>query len=118
LQIAFRYNHRGADYDVLFECWAAADRLRLHAVAAECQWALTMLWDREIVYMRAPMELSLRALQRITRSLCAGMDDESGEVRYKGEEFFMCKYRIARAPTMMEWRMSDEAQAASTAAAE
>ncbi len=68
--------------------------------------------------MRAPMELSLRALQRITRSLCAGMDDESGEVRYKREEFFMCKYRIARAPTMMEWRMSDEAQAASTAAAE
>ena len=63
-----------------------------------------------------PNGAELRALQRITRSLCAGMDDESGEVRYKGEEFFMCKYRIARAPTMMQWRMSDEAQAGSPAA--
>ncbi len=32
-----------ADYDVLFECWRAADSLSRHAVASECEWALTML---------------------------------------------------------------------------
>ncbi len=64
---------RSADYDVLFECWVVADRLSLHAVAAECEWALTMTWEEEDVYTRAATELSPCALQRIARSLCQGM---------------------------------------------
>jgi len=33
--------HQSTDYDILFECWAVADRLNLHALAAECEWGLT-----------------------------------------------------------------------------
>ena len=111
-----RDNHRGADFDVLFECWGAADRLSLHAVAAECEWALTMLWDNETVYMRAAVDLSPRAQQRIARSLCAGMHEATWRGHTKLDECFMRSYKIAPAQTMMQWRMRDEEQAASVAA--
>ncbi len=60
------------DHDILFECWAVADRLGLHAVAAKCEWVLAQLWERETIYKRAALELSPGALQRIARSLCGG----------------------------------------------
>ena len=94
-----------ADCDVLFECWGATDRLSLHALAAECEWALAMLWDRETVYTRAVTELSPRALQRIARSLCTGMIND---MRYGAEACFMSKYALANAQTMAQWRMRDE----------
>ncbi len=59
-------------YDILFECWAVANRLSLHAIAAKCEWAVAQLWERETVYKRAALELSPGALQRIARSLCVG----------------------------------------------
>ena len=111
-----RGNHKSADYDVLFECWEAADRLSLHAVASECEWAVTMLWDNESAYTRAASELSPRALQRISRSLCAGMVNARWQGHTKSEECFMRVYKIAPALTMMQWRMRDEEQAASVAA--
>ena len=66
---------KSIDYDVLFECWAIADRLSAHALAADCEWAMTVLWSAEGVHMRAVLELSQGALQRVARSLgalCAG----------------------------------------------
>ncbi len=62
------------DSDVLFYIWAVADRLGVHAVAAECEWAITQLWTVESVCMRAALELSSGALQRVARNLCVSRD--------------------------------------------
>ena len=71
-QVHLIYHHESTGYDILFECWAVADRLSLHAIAAQCKWALAQLWERETAYKRAALELSPGALQRIARSLCVG----------------------------------------------
>jgi len=92
---------RSPDYDVLFECWVVADRLSLHAVAAECEWALTMTWEEEDVYTRAATELSPCALQRIARSLCQGMSyARSQERTERVDEYFMKRYKVAESPDL------------------
>ncbi len=71
--------HKSTGYDILFECWAVADKLSLHVIAADCEWALARLWKTESVYTRAALDLSPSALQRIARSLCAGAEAARNE---------------------------------------
>jgi len=61
------------------DTWAIADRLHIHAVAAECEWAITQLWAD--VCMRAALELSPGALQRVARSLCVWRDTALEQVQ-------------------------------------
>jgi hypothetical protein len=108
--------HQSTENDLLFECWGVADRLSLHAVASACEWALTMLWEEQTVYARAAKELSKHALQRIARSLCEGMSYVRSQEKVECvDEYFMKRFKVASVWTMMEWRESDEAQAASPA---
>ncbi len=65
--------HRSFKVDVLYECWAVADRLSLHSVAGHCEWALAKMCGERSVYARASM-LSPGAVHRIARSLCVGLD--------------------------------------------
>ncbi len=58
----------------MFRAWAVADRLGVHAVAAECKWDISQLRTDEIVSMRAALELSPGALQCVARSLSAWRD--------------------------------------------
>ncbi len=113
--------HESTGYDILFECWAVADRLNFHAVAADCEWAVAQLWKSERVYMRDGLDLSPGALQRIARSLCVGPDAarnmlpnvlpygtshiNRNDVRARISK---CLDVTASAQTMMEWRMSRE----------
>ncbi len=116
--------HMSTGYDIVFECWAVADRLSLHAIAADCEWALARLWKTESVYTRAALDLSPSALQRIARSLCAGAEAAQNEftnvVPYLRNYSYAMgalekarKFLIKNAPaqTMMEWRKSKEGQA-------
>ncbi len=57
LQEDLKY-HQSTGYDILFECWAVADKLSLQAVAADCEWALARLWNSELVNTRAALDLS------------------------------------------------------------
>jgi hypothetical protein len=116
--------HESTDHDILFECWAVADRLSLHALAAQCEWGLTQLWETESVYMRAALDLTPGALQRIARSLCAGRraayeqlqnllevnrDPSMFSPSIRAERFDQASsYKVGTAPveTMMLWRMS------------
>ncbi len=66
-------NHRSFEVDIIYECWAVADRLSLHSVAGHCEWALAKMWGERSVYARASM-LSPGAVHRIARSLCIGLD--------------------------------------------
>ena len=115
--------HERTGYDIIFECWAVADRLSLHALAADCEWALTRLWQIPSVYMRAGLDLSPGALQRIARSLCDHIQTTRRELdnihsfNKKGIKIDSYLERasncpslsaIASAKTMMEWRMSKE----------
>jgi len=116
--------HQSTGYDILFECWAVADRLNLHAIAADCEWALARLWKSESVYTRAALDLSPGALHRIARSLCTGTEaarkvlDRAQARARKGynshlhcpdlDEASKCLDAIASAQTMMGWRMSKE----------
>ncbi len=65
--------HRSFEVDILYECWAVADRLSLHSVAAHCEWALAQLWGERRVYARVS-ELSPGAVLRIARCLSVGLD--------------------------------------------
>ena len=68
------------------------------------------------MYARAAKELSKHALQRIARSLCQGMNHARFQQKAECvDEYFMKRFKVATAGTMMEWRVSDEAQAASPA---
>ena len=112
---------KSIDYDILFECWAVADRLNVHALAADCEWAMTVLWSAEGVHMRAVLELSRGALQRIARSLgalCAGARAAREEVwnsrncsqyaktylDYVGKHLSAAETPAA---TMLQWRMGE-----------
>ncbi len=96
-----------------------ADRLNLHALAAECEWGLTQLWETKHVYMRAALNLSPGALQRIARSLCAGKAGAHKQFQkllevaennfaqgYTAELGQVSKDATESAQTMMQWRMS------------
>jgi len=112
--------HQSTGYDILFECWAVADRLSLHAIAADCEWALAQLWMKKSVYTRAARELTPGALQRIARSLCARIE-AAREVLESGQERARQGYGVsneleraskylrasASAQTIMEWRTSN-----------
>ncbi len=115
-----RHCLENVDYDIVYECWTVADSLSLHALASECEWALMMLWwENEYVRVRAKHTdngLSKDALGRIISSMCEGMDNATWEVKTKGDEHLMRRYKVAPASTMMQWRMRDEEQAASRAA--
>jgi len=118
--------HQSTDYDILFECWAVADRLNLHALAAECEWGLTQLWETKHVYMRAALDLSPGALQRIARSLCAGKRHAYQQFQsllgivqnpkvysVSNRDAIMAQASIHKlatesAHTMLQWRMSKE----------
>jgi len=113
--------HESTGYGILFECWAVADRLSLHDIAADCEWALAQLWIKKSVYTRATHDLSPGALQRIARSLCARVEAarkvlERVQIRlnlgYSAdnelEEASKCLGATASAQTMMEWRMGNE----------
>ena len=110
---------KGIDYDVLFECWAIADRLSVHALAADCEWAMTLLWSAESVHTRAVLELSQGALLRIARSLgalCVGASAARKEV-VKPRPYGVGSERdldnVGKLPsaaetpaaTMLQWRM-------------
>ena len=98
-----RLYYKGAGYGTLFECWAVADSLSLHDLAALCEWALTQLWDKEAVYTRAALELSPGALQRIARGLSAGLADARQQLRsLKGG----VTAKTASAQIMTQWRSS------------
>ena len=115
--------HQSTDHDLLFECWAVADRLDLHALAAQCEWGLTQLWEAKHVYARAALDLSPGALQRVARSLSAGKTGAYKQYRNLLEVAqnpmilgrpakldLASKYKVATesAQTMMQWRMSKE----------
>ena len=113
--------HKSTGYDIIFECWAVADRLSLHVIAADCEWATAKLWNTESVYARAAQDLSPGALHRIARSLCAGTDaackalDRVQELAdqglHIGNELKNAKSgldAIVSAQTMLEWRLSSE----------
>jgi len=112
--------HQSTGYDILFECRAVADKLSLHVIAADCEWALARLWKTESVYTRAALDLTPSALQRIARSLCAGTDAARTKLashfahygHYGGtdarEKLSKCLDEIASAQIMMEWRMSKD----------
>ncbi len=120
--------HWSIEYDVLFETWAVADRLSLHRLAAQCEWALAQLWKEEKVYARAVRELSPGALQRIARSLCAGMEAARQQLQRvlttaKGQHAAALladvgEYAVATvsAAIMMDWREVDEVHAGLRAA--
>jgi hypothetical protein len=108
--------HQSTDYDILFECWAVADRLSLHAIAADCEWALAQLWEAKSVYTRAVRHLSPGALQRIARSLSAGTDAVRNELAKLQQNYYLtgaevrariskCLSALASAQTMMKWRI-------------
>ncbi len=112
----------------MFDAWAIADRLHRHAVAAECEWAIVQLWTD--MCMRAALELSPGALQRVARSLCVWRDAALKQVQdirtvvtrpapqNRGEETYAiyqvrcvqsyCEHEVASvsAAAMMQWRMS------------
>jgi hypothetical protein len=116
----------------MFSAWAVADRLGVHAVAAHFEWAITQLWTDESVCMRAALELSPGALQRVARSLSAWrvaaleqLQDIRCSVSRLKEEMQrssatsyltsemqdvqnVCKREVApvSAATLMQWRMS------------
>ncbi len=80
-----------------------ADKLSLHDIAALCEWAMTQLWEKEAVYTRAALELSPGALQRIARSLCAGLADARQQLHsLRGG----VTPKTASAQTMTQWRTS------------
>ncbi len=111
------------DHDIIFATWAFADRL--HAVAAECEWAITQLWTD--VCMRAALEVSPGALQRVARSLRVWRDAALEQVQkirtvvadqqYRRDgEYAVYQVRCVRAScqrevasasavVMMQWRM-------------
>jgi len=98
-----RKYYTSTGYGILLECWAVADKLSLHDIAALCEWALTQLWEKEAVYMRAAIELSPGALQRIARSLAAGLADARQQLRsLKGG----VTPKTASAQSMTQWRTS------------
>ncbi len=117
---------KSIDYDVLFECWAIADRLNVHALAADCEWAMILLWSAEGVHMRAVLELSQGALQRIARSLggvCAGAlgarqelsrarrEYANHSVHWTGKHLDNLEKHLhaleTPAATMLQWRMAN-----------
>ena len=122
-----------------------ADRLSLHGLAADCEWALTQLWDRENVYTSAALELSQGALQRVACSLRAGIDAARKELQDEMSYISSCMEHVicggyissqiskqhvlqkleqvsklmnatASAQTMMQWRISKEEYAEHLAA--
>jgi hypothetical protein len=115
-------------YDILFECWAIADRLSMHAAAAQCEWVLAQLWERETAYKRAALELSPGALQRIARSLCVGRTaayqafrrvlhlakypgkKESAQLRVAAQLDEVSTYQVETesADTMRQWRQWED----------
>ena len=112
-------NHASTGYDIIFKSWAVADKLSLHSIAADCEWALAKLWKTEKVYTRAVLDLSPGALQRIARSLCAGAEAARKEFesmqehrirRYitddELENVSKCLDASASAQTMKKWRMN------------
>jgi hypothetical protein len=123
--------HWSSEVDILFECWAVADRLGLHKVAAHCEWAMASVWTEAGVHARAALELSPGAVRRITRSLRARMDAASQElqrvlsfsrahygchlekngrskIEAKVEKVCRCLTAAAPAGTMAQWRIDDE----------
>ena len=113
--------HKSTGYDIIFECWAVADKLSLQAIAADCEWALAKLWPTERVYKRAVLDLSPCALQRIARSLCACTEATRKQlenmkkraIRYDTskdelENASKCLDAIASAETMKRWRINSE----------
>jgi hypothetical protein len=66
-----------------------ADRLNLHALAAECEWGLTQLWETKHVYTRAALD---------TADIRASIIEQAS------------KYKVATesAQTMLQWRLSKE----------
>ena len=99
---------QSTDYDVLFECWAVADRLSLHAVAADSGWALSQLWEEERVYTRAALELSKGALQRVARSLWVAQHGATKKLRALESSSHLT---TGSATTMMRWRVAMEQHA-------
>lgn len=95
---------RSYELDTVFKCWAFADRMSLHAVAANCEWAFTQLWRNKSVHTRAVLELSPGAVHRVARSLSAMIREDSRRARR------LDKYYTEESPesaeTMMQWRMS------------
>lgn len=107
MQTAERTYLQSIDYDVLFECWAIANGLSLHAMAADSEWALTQVWREERVYARAALDLSKNALQRIARSLWIA---QNGAEKLRA---LSSSYQVTTgsAITMMQWRMTMEQHA-------
>ncbi len=120
-------HHRSFEVDILYECWAKADRLSLHSVAAHCEWALAKMWGERRVYARTS-ELSPGAVLRIARSLSVGLDaSHQGLLEvvslplpgvYKGPSEIKKKLRevtqasnylteTATAAAMAQWRISE-----------
>jgi len=109
--------HQSTGYDILFEGWAVADKLGLHAIAADCEWALAKLWQKKEVSMRAAEVLSQDAMHRVTRSAhtgCHAVHRALLEVQARDgwvgssqvEKLIASLHEVASAQTMMEWRMS------------
>jgi hypothetical protein len=69
----------------------------------------TSVWRKESVYARAVLELSPGALQRIARSLCAGLDAAT-ETMW-GKHKIIYQPVTGSAKTMMQWRMTSEQRA-------
>jgi len=119
--------------DILFECWAVADRLGLHKVAAHCEWAMTWMWINDSVCTRAALELSSGALRRIARGLRARMDagrkqlpsvlsyararsehhlkhGDRNKMQDKIYKVRLCIAAAAPSRTMTRWRIDEESR--------
>ncbi len=122
--------HQSSEVDILFECWAVADRLGLHKVAAHCEWAMAHMWVEASVRTRAALELSPGAVRRIARNMRARMDSGNKELLRalpyaegllssttegirsklvpKLENVCRCLTAAAPACTMTRWRINEE----------
>ena len=111
--------HQSTGYDILLECWELADKLGLHAIAADCEWALAKLWQKKEVSMRAAEVLSQDAMHRITRSAhtgCHAVHRALLEVHARDgwvgrsdlEQLIAYLHEVAPAQTMLEWRMGKD----------
>ncbi len=122
--------HQSSEVDIVFKCWAVADRLGLHKVAAHCEWAMAHMWVVVSVRTRAALELSPGAVRRIARNMRARIDAGHKELLRalpyaegllpcssegikrklvpKLENVHWCLTAAAPACTMTRWRISEE----------